>query len=114
MASKYEYILAPLWRDGYHAAARLIEKLTSGIEPEAEMAAMKKFAGEESFEDELARDQLRSLWTAYCIHRELAPDTFEYDCDLQELWDAVAETEPETTDWSDFDSFENFMCKYLV
>lgn len=114
MAKKYEQITAPLWRDGYHAAARLIEKLTSGIEPEVEMAAMKKFAGEESFEDEHTRDQLRALWTAYCLHHNLSADTFEYDCNLQELWDVVADTEPETADWSDFDSFENFMCMYFV
>lgn len=113
-AGRYEYILSPLWRDGYHAAARLIEKLTSSIEPEVEMALMKMFVEEEAIDQEVIREQLRALWTSYCLHHDLNPDTFQYDCNLVELWDAVESAEPETEDWRDLDSFESFMCGHLV
>ena len=75
---------------------------------------MMKFASESFFDDELARDQLRMLWTAYCLHTNRIVDTVDYDSDLMALWNAVSECETETADWSDFDSFDLFMCKYLV
>lgn len=79
-----------------------------------ELAWMMKFASESFFDDELARDQLRMLWTAYCLHTNRIVDTVDYDSDLMALWNAVSECETETADWSDFDSFDLFMCKYLV
>lgn len=107
-------ILEVLWRDGYHAAAKLIEQLQSSISREAELKYLKQFAFESCFDADICRDQLRSLWTAYCFHQNLDVDTAAYDHDLQELWEAVAEVERETADWSDFDSFDLFMCKELV
>ena len=41
-------------------------------------------------------------------------DTASYDSYIRELWKAVAADEEDTADWSDFDSFGNFMCRYLV
>ena len=114
MAKEYEQITAPLWRDGYHAAARLIEQLATSLQPEAEMEWMKQFTMDNSFDVEVCRYQLRAAWTAYCLHNGYQPDTFQYDCNLEELWKAVAETEPETADWSDLDSFDQFMCELLV
>lgn len=72
------------------------------------------FARESCFDCEIARDQLRVLWTAYCFHADLIEDTAPYDSKLMELWLAVSETEAETADWSDFESFDLFMCEYLV
>lgn len=79
-----------------------------------ELDYMKTFAEQTPFDEELGRDQLRCLWTAYCFHQRLDADTSGYDKDLKELWDVVAEDEPETADWNDYDSFEVFMCRYLV
>ena len=105
---------AILQRDGYHAAARMIESIQGKISREAEMKYLKEFIRQSSFDEETSRDQLRCLWTAYCLHHRLDADTSGYDNDLLELWNTAAEDEPETADWSDFDSFDNFMCKYLV
>ena len=103
-----------LRRDGYHAAARMIESIQGKISREAEMKYLKEFIRQSCFDEETSRDQLRCLWTAYCLHHRLDADTSGYDNDLLELWNTAAEDEPETVDWSDFDSFDNFMCKYLV
>ena len=84
------------------------------VSREAEMEYLKEFARQGCFDEELGRDQLRCLWTAYCLHHGLDADTSGYDNDLLELWDATAEDEDETADWSDHDSFEDFMCRYLV
>ncbi len=107
-------ILRVLCTDGYHDAAQLIEQLQNSINQEAELKYMKQFAFESCFDADVCRDQLRSLWTAYCFHHSLDVDTADYDADLRVLWEAVAEVERETADWSDFDSFDRFMCKELV
>lgn len=109
-----EGILNVLWRDGYHAAARLIEQLQNSISREAELKYVKQFAFESSFDTEVCRDQLRSLWTAYCFHHALDVDTANYDNDLRDVWDAIASAEQETAGWSDFDSFDLFMGKELA
>ena len=109
-----QFQLGILRRDGYHAAAGIIESLQGKVSRKAEMDYLKEFARQGCFDEELSRDQLRCLWTAYCLHHGLDADTSGYDNDLLELWDVVAEEEAETADWSDHDSFDNFMCRYLV
>lgn len=103
-----------LRRDGYHAAAQLIESMQNKVSRKAEMEYLKEFVRQGCFDVEISRDQLRCLWTAYCLHHRLDVDTSKYDSDLTELWDTMAEDEAETADWSDHDSFDNFMCRYLV
>lgn len=103
-----------LRRDGYHAAAGIIESLQGKVSREAEMEYLKEFARQGCFDEELGRDQLRCLWTAYCFHHGLTVDTSGYDNDLADLWGVMAEDEPETADWSDKDSFGSFLCRYLV
>ncbi len=103
-----------LRRDGYHAAARIIESLQGTVSREAEMEYLKEFVRQGCFDEELIRDQFRCLWTAYCLHHGLDADTSGYDNDLKKLWNTMAEDEPETADWSDYDSFDNFMCRFLV
>ena len=114
MPKKYESIIAPLWRDGYHAAARLIEQLADSLQSEVELDWMKQFARACCFDEDVCRDHLRSLWTTYCLHYGLTPDTSMYDRSLEELWQVVSETEEDTADWSDLDSFDLFLCKDLV
>lgn len=103
-----------LRRDGYHAAAGIIESLQGKVSREAEMEYLKEFARQGCFDEELGRDQLRCLWTAYCFHQRLDVDTSGYDSGLLDLWDTMAEEEAEKAGWSDYDSFDNFMCRYLV
>ncbi len=103
-----------LRRDGYHAAARIIESMQGTVSRKAELEYLQEFVRQCCFDEELGRDQLRCLWTAYCLHHGLDADTSGYDNDLMELWNATAEDEPETADWSDYDSFDNFMCRFLV
>ena len=103
-----------LRRDGYHAAARIIESMQGTVSREAEMKYLKEFVRQGCFDVDIIRDQLRCLWTAYCLHHGLDADTSGYDNDLKDLWNATAEDEPETADCSDYDSFDNFMCRFLV
>ncbi|WP_289805102.1 hypothetical protein [Faecalibaculum rodentium] len=103
-----------LRRDGYHAAARIIESMQGTVSRKAELEYLQEFVWQCCFDEELGRDQLRCLWTAYCLHHGLDADTSGYDNDLMELWNATAEDEAETADWSDYDSFDNFMCRFLV
>lgn len=81
------------------------------ISRKAEFEYLKSFARESDFDTELNQAQLRSLWTAYCFHHELTVDTSEYDDELQILWRSVY---PACRWCGDFDSFDAFMCKYLV
>ena len=83
-----------LWRDGYHAAARIIEVLQGTVSREAELEYLKEFA--------------------YCYHHNLDVDTASYDNDLLGVWNVMLEEEPKTADWSSHDEFDSFMCRYLV
>lgn len=112
--SDIRFQLGILRRDGYHAAAQIIESLQGTVSRKAEMEYLKEFARQGCFDEETSRDHLRCLWTAYCFHHGLDADTSGYDRDLSELWDTVAEEEPETADWGGHDSFDSFMCRYLV
>ena len=72
------------------------------------------FAVESCFDNELACQQFRSLWTAYCFHRGLDVDTAEYDAALAGIWKEVSAGEEDTAYWSDFDSFDPFMSADLA
>ena len=80
----------------------------------AEFKFIVSFATQSYFDEDICRDRFRMLWTAYCLHYDLDVDTASYDSYIRELWKAVAADEEDTADWSDFDSFGNFMCRYLV
>lgn len=41
-------------------------------------------------------------------------DTASYDADLAAVWREIAQLEEDTAYWSDFDSFDSFMCAELV
>lgn len=110
-----EDIVEVLWRDGYHAAAELIERLSNSISRDAEWKYLKAFARENSFDDELAREQLRSLWTAFCFHHNMIVDTAEYDNALLELRNFMVNCGyPLTRWWANCIAFDLFMCKELV
>lgn len=82
-----------------------------------ELEFIQAFIEGACFDEEVCQDQLRCLWTAYCLRYNLDVDTSVYDNDLLSLWQKMEDTdnggEPDTACWSDFDSFDLFMCKYL-
>lgn len=79
-----------------------------------ELVFLKSFAEESCFDEEICRDQLRMLWTAFCLHSNYDVDTYGYDLTLHELWEVLQEAGDGTSDWSDYDGFDKFMCAYLV
>jgi len=82
---------------------------------DVELEYLKEFAKTGDFDYQLARNQLRALWTAYCFHEGLDMDTARYDRYLRDLWDAIpASSDLRGIDWRNFDAFDNFMCAYLV
>jgi len=93
-----------------------IQNILNAANPlkEKEFHYIVQFAIGACFDQELCCDQMRALWTAYCFHHNLTVDTQAYDYDAQRLWQAVRETEEDTTFWGDFESFDSFLCKYLV
>ncbi len=96
-------------------AADVIEYLMkkAGIK-KLELKFLKNFAQELRYDTKIFRNQLRSLWTAYCLHNNLEVDTMTYDRDILELWSVVSLGEKDTAAWSDFDSFDDFMYAQLV
>lgn len=90
------------------------EHLMDGKRKLEDLSFMLKFAEESFIGEEVIASQLRSLWTTYCLHHGLDIDAREYDDDLHELWNSVSLEEEETQNWSDFDSFGQFMCAWLV
>ena len=84
------------------------------IDITAEFGFLTSYAVESCFDEEICRDWLRMLWTAFCLHHNLDADTHVYDCYLSELWKRLQGTGDGTSEWADFDDFERFMCKYLV
>lgn len=72
------------------------------------------FVEENTFDAEISCQQLRSLWTAYCLHHGLDVDTRDYDDDMSTIWSVMSENEEDNAYWSDFDSLNNYLCAELV
>lgn len=79
-----------------------------------ELEFILAFIEESSFDEELVCQQLRSLWTAYCLHHSLDVDTRDYDADITTIWTVMSENEDDNAYWSDFDSLSSFLCAELV
>lgn len=98
--------------DGHMDAFRLIQWLEDSISRKAEYLFLKAFVRESSFDDGASRLQFRCLWTAYCFHHGLTVGTSEYD---RELWELMVKCGYSLMrQWAGFDSFDTFMCEYLV
>lgn len=54
--------------------------------------------------------QLRALWSAYCIHQDMEVDTATYDKELSCLWHVLNEKFPKLV----LEQFGNFMAEHLV
>lgn len=56
--------------------------------------------------------QLIALWTAFCLHHDLIPDTFSYDTLDKELWDEIVKNE--TNPWKNGPVQLNIYQKYCL
>lgn len=58
-------------------------------------------------------EQLRGLWTAYCLHNRYECDTSSYDHKLDELWTEVCEFDiewlPDDKSYKGFDLFMGYL-----
>lgn len=93
-----------LRQDGYKSAANMLEDFAKG---KPELDYIKNFIASEDFKVPIVRKQLCCLWTAYCLRRNLVPDTAAYDALIFELGHEIGYEV--TQDWSDFDSFDFYM-----
>lgn len=75
---------------------------------------LERFGEEANLSEEVCREQLRSLWTAYCLHNDLDVDTAPYDHDVLQLWSCIPVNDETIVDWDDFNNFSNFMAEFLV
>lgn len=98
---------------GYLDEEKLLVKYATEINLDAEFKYLCDFARQGDFFFQIARNQLRSLWTAYCFHANLDVDTLGYDCELREVWNNV-QIPNDCTDFENFESFDHFMCAELV
>lgn len=83
-----------------------------------ELLYLKEYAANalETADAMIALEQIRALWTAFCIHQDMQVDTNSYDNDLLSLWNVVAE-HPQRKVCShlqSFEAFDAFMCMHLV
>lgn len=62
------------------------------------------------FDDLCQYNQLIALWTAFCLHYGLIPDTFSYDTLEKELWDEIVKNE--TNPWKNGPLQLNMYQKY--
>lgn len=65
-----------------------------------ELDYLLAFATESCFDTETCCDQLRSLWTAYCLHNRLDVDTRDYDLTLLKVWEVVSAEEEDNAYWT--------------
>lgn len=78
-----------------------------------ELEYIKAFVGED-LRVLQQRWQLRALWTAYCFHKQLYTDSFEYDQIIGEIWNMILDIGTGEGVWKDYEEFDNFMCELLV
>ena len=56
------------------------------------------------------KQQVRALWTAYCLHQDYEVDTYVYDENLLTIWKAITKQNC----LLDYQSFYNYMSELLV
>lgn len=66
-----------------------------------------------STNEELFANQLLSLWTAYCLHKNMMCDTAAYDNKILRIWGLIEEDDKPEGCYKDFDGFDLFMGQYL-
>lgn len=81
-----------------------------------EFGYMAYFAENEDLTSKVVLEQLRCLWTSYCLHHDKAVNTLEYDDDFLTLWISIKDNECLGLNSNSEmpEEFYNFMCKFLV
>lgn len=103
-----------------NCAAEAKKKVEVKNSPELNLDFIIQFAREAEdgeWDNETYRNQLKALWTAYCILYRLDADTYRYDKDIDLIWDAVISTmniEGSDHIFADKGCFEDFMTGDLV
>lgn len=78
------------------------------------------FARNEDLGYDVCYKQLRSLWTAYCLHNNIECDTGSYDSRLCDIYHALKKNTScplwvdEETEMVNFNRFDNYMCENIV
>lgn len=62
-----------------------------GVDKERELVKILEFIEDDFVYEGVGREQLRSLWTAYCIHWNIIPDTFDWDHGIVQMWRALCD-----------------------
>ena len=57
------------------------------------------------------KEHIRILWSAYCFHHDIEPDTSTYDQSLLSLWNEVKRQEKIS---QSYDEFYDYMSEFLV
>ena len=87
------------------------------MDKNTELGYIKDFARErEGSLEDVEENQLRALWTAYCLHHGLDCDTQAYDEDLKSVWDILSDQEADlvgSDSFYNFHTFDLFMSEYL-
>ena len=64
---------------------------------------------------EIAREQLRALWTAFCVRWNFDSKTFQYESCLSDLYDRLkAHDRTLTNEFSTFEEFNNYMGELIA
>lgn len=75
--------------------------------------ALVYFAVNEDLTINIARQQLRAMWTTFCICVDYEVDTGSYDIHLLQLWDKINNENPHRY-FESFEQFDFYMCQLLV
>lgn len=85
-----------------------------------ELGFIIDFVRENDFGYDVELKQLRSLWTAYCLHNNLECDTAQYDNDIKKIWFFMERNtnrpfgDIEEDYVIGFDCFYRYMCEEVV
>lgn len=79
-----------------------------------ELSWINSFASEGFFNDGTSVNQLRALWTSYCLHHNLDVDTKDYDEDLRAIWQSLQSSGSTLPYWDNYETFDDIMASDLV
>ncbi len=81
----------------------------------SEYAYILSFIKENADDDNtVCTEQLRALWTAFCLHQNIDVDTGNYDNAMLEIWEYLQKTNNSLCASFDYEKFYNAMSEYLV
>ena len=91
---------------------------TNEIEPEeiGDFTYILDFiiGSEDLRENEIAQMQLKALWTAFCLRRNIDVDTNKYERLICDMWSAIRVEYRGCNKSGNFEKFDNFMCEWLA